>query len=320
MASQKGLGLNPKAQKLRYLDRTAEEAGRQKRWGDVPGRLTPKKVIARNVSIDDIEEDDLGQDFGIYYPAKFIKSFSERAQLDKLGAIYGLLKGFEGKTFDEYYSAFKTGCGGGNAGAMHVAQHAMEKLHTKIEIIDGVIYGSNNRRFGPTMFRLKKDDFYVDCEGIIRRITTDNVPKPKVYPIRKGFWADVKIPVYVDGSPVREDGVLKKEIKYKYVIGPFCRNHINRQELAAFELESQYSNNIFWKPGHKKVESQVPIEGHFQVKDWRKTYWSPKYYIVLNEAKMQQDPNSVFKNRKPRFASVGLVIYDEDFIFHDFHK
>jgi hypothetical protein len=307
MASQKGLGLNPKAQKLRYLDRTAEEAGRQKRWGDVPGRLTPKKLIARNITVADLEENDLGHDFGTYYPAKFIKSFSERAQLDKLAAIYGLLKGFEGKTFDEYYSAFKTGCSGGTTGAIHVAQHAMEKLHIKIKIIDSVIYGSNNRRFGPTMFRLKKDDFYVDFEGIIRRVTTDNLPKPKIYPVRKGFWADVMVRVTIDG-------ITKKELKFKYVIGPFYRKNITRQELAAFELEPQFSNNIFWKPFNKKVESDKPLKDHFQVKDWRNSYWSPKYYIVLEEAKLQQDPNSMLKNRKPRFASVGQVIYDEDLI------
>jgi hypothetical protein len=307
MASQKGLGLNPRAVKLRYLDRTAEEAGRQKRWGDVPGRLTPRNNVARNTTLDEVEDYEPKQDFGTYYPKRFIKSFSDRAQLDKLAAIYGLLKAFEGKTFDEFYSAFKTGCSQSSIASMHVAQHAMEKLYTSTEVVDGVIYGTNKRRWGPHMHQLKKDEYYVDQEGVICRVQNANIHPPKVYPERKGFWADVYVKVKND-----PDFPSKKELKYRYIIGPFSSKHIKNAELKSFKLEQGFSNNIHWKPGLTKIESDVPIPGHYCVRDWKRTFWCPQYYIVLEEAKVQTNPYSLYRNRKPTLCSVGTVIYDHD--------
>jgi hypothetical protein len=305
MASQKGLGLNPRAVKLRYLDRSAEEAGRQKRWGDVPSRLAPKNTVARNISSDEVEEFETRQNFGTHYPKRYVKCFSERAQLDKLGAIHGLLKAFEGKTFDEFYSAFKTGCSQNSVASIHVAQHAMENLYTQIEIVEGVIWGNRNRRFGPRLFQLKKDDYYVDFDGIIRRVNNANLYPPKSYSERKGFWANVYV-------KVKNDPDLLKELEFRYIIGPFNTKYIKKAELNAFKLENGFSNKIHFKSSNRKVQSEAPLPRHYRVRDWRTTYWCPQYYIVLDYAKDQTDPCSLVENGKPSYCSLGVVIYDED--------
>jgi hypothetical protein len=307
MASQKGVGLNPRATKLRYLDRSAEEAGRQKRTQTIPGRLKPKKTVARTIHIDEIEEYEAKQDFGTYYPKRYIKCFSDRNQLDKLGAIYGLLKSFEGKTFDEFYSAFKTGCSQNSTASIHVAQHATEKLHIQIKVVDGVIWGSKNRLFGPYFTQLKKDDYYVDFDGIIRRLDNDNLYPPKVYSERKGFWTDVHIKVNSD-----PDQCCKKELKFRYIIGPFCTKNISKSELSAFKLEQGFSNNIYVKPGFKGVKSDSPLAKHYCVRIGSSLYWYPRYYIVLDYAKLQTNPYSLYQKRKPQYCSVGTVIFEED--------
>jgi hypothetical protein len=311
MASRKGQCLSPRAEKLRYLDRTAEEAGREKRKKPIPSRLTPKKTIAQNVSLDDIENFDLGQDFGNYYTIKYLKAFSGRAQLDKLAAIYGLLKAFEGKTFDEFYSAFKTGCSQNSLAALHVAQHAMEKLYTSTEIVDGVIFGTNKRRFGQNNHQLKKDDYYVNDEGIICRVLNDNSPSPKVYQMRKGFWSDVYIKVNKDTVSKTD----KNELQFRYVIGPFYSDTVLDAELKAFNLENGFSNEIYWQPGCQKIKSNLPIPGHYPVRDWNGTYWCPRYYIVLDVAKVQSNPLNKYFKSKPTYSSVGTVIYDQDILY-----
>ncbi len=309
MTSQKGIGLNPRAVKLRYLDRSAEEAGRQKRNRRIPNSLLPANTVLSYSSIDDIYDVENKQEFGTYYPKRFIKSYSDRAQLDKLGAIHGLLKAYEGKTFDEFYSAFKTGCSQNSTAAMHVAQHAMENLHTQIQIIDGVIWGNQTRGFGPRTFQLKKNDYYVNCDGIITRVMDANLYPPKVYTKRNGFWADVYIKVKGE-----LDKPTKRELRYRYVIGPFCSQHIKKSELESFELEVGFSNKIIWKPGAIRIKSNIAIDGHYSVKDWKHTYWCPQYYLVLDPAKLQTDPNS-FKARKPEYYSIGTVIYAEDIMY-----
>lgn len=308
MKSQRGIGQNPRAVKLRYLDRSAEEAGRQKRQRSIPHRLTPTSGI-NYITVDDVDETEF-DDFGINYPNRYIKCFAERAQLDKLAAVHGLLKAYEGKTFDEYYSAFKTGCSQSGVAAIHVAQHAMEKLYQKSEVIDGVIYGINKRMFGPQKYRLKTGEYYLE-EGIIKKVLGPNTPPPKVYPKRKGFWAEVS----VNAKNADPDFPNKKEIQYRYIIGPFNSNKIPRALLNSFELEAGFSNNIYFIPPTKGIHSQLPVPGHYRVDSYRDTKWFPQYYIVLDVAKTRTNPYSLNRrNNRPTSCSVGTVVFDSDIV------
>ncbi|MGL4758007.1 MAG: hypothetical protein ACRCXZ_01615 [Patescibacteria group bacterium] len=128
----------------------------------------------------------------------YYRNWDYRTQLDHLPAIYGILKRFEGKSFDEYYSYLKSLLNPNSVAGLHVASHAMDNLVLLFEE-DKKIYAmpaDPGRRWGDrlampfedlTSSRLYQDEFMVDLDGIIKRIPRTvkiKTHKPKI----KGFW------------------------------------------------------------------------------------------------------------------------------------
>lgn len=204
--------------------------------GSAPQTKLPRKNLyrlnyTRHFDVDLETLEDIDDEINCFPQISngYRKGISQRERYENLAPVRGILKRFEGKSFDEYYSYLRQSVSSQGYIDNLLCEMSTWELYRVISSSDRVLFGipvTQFHRHSGRISQLSDGDFYLNGDQIITKYKAPVIVK-KSTPKKKGFY-------YIQPCRTAEE----------YYIGPFF---VNQSKVSDFEIEDGFSSNIVIK-------------------------------------------------------------------------